>query len=177
MWPQQKGYHNGCTGGRWLRLYRDTVQWQHHMSAIPSQVRNTRRGNKCPRLRDDNGSPAGAEDADVNFRWCLGKTRLFGLLLIMGVWSKNYTANVSCQKCFVLFFFIYIYNKIIRNVHNCLNSQHIDVKTVCTLQRHSPEVLLQSLWKPLLVSQLHGPHMGLPHHPWGQGFSTLLLSK
>lgn len=41
----------------------------------------------------------------------------------------------------------------------------VEVKTVFTLQRHSPEVLLQSLWKPLLVSQLHGPHMGLPHQP------------
>lgn len=44
---------------------------------------------------------------------------------------------------------------------------------VFTLQRHSPEVLLQSFWNPLSVSQLQGPHMGLPHQPWGHGFSTL----
>lgn len=38
-------------------------------------------------------------------------------------------------------------------------------RLILTLQRHSPEVLLQSLWKPLLVSQLHGPHTVLPHQP------------
>ena len=42
-----------------------------------------------------------------------------------------------------------------------------------TLQWHSPVVLLQSLWKPLFVSQSQGPHIGLPHQPWGHGFLTL----
>lgn len=42
-----------------------------------------------------------------------------------------------------------------------------------TLQWHSPLVLLQSGSKPLLTSQLHGPHVGCPHHPRGQGWSIL----
>lgn len=46
---------------------------------------------------------------------------------------------------------------------------------VFTLQRHSPVVLLQFLWNPLLVSQLHGPHMGLPHQPSWHFSSTLPL--
>lgn len=42
-----------------------------------------------------------------------------------------------------------------------------------TLQWHSPLVLLQSGSKPLLTSQLHGPHVGCPHQPRGQGWSIL----
>lgn len=42
-----------------------------------------------------------------------------------------------------------------------------------TLQWHSPLVLLQSGSKPLLMSQLHGPHVGCPHQPRGQGWSIL----
>lgn len=42
-----------------------------------------------------------------------------------------------------------------------------------TLQWHSPLVLLQSGSKPLLASQLHGPHVGCPHQPRGQGWSIL----
>lgn len=154
MWPQQKGYRSGCTGGRWLRLYRDTVQWRHHMCATLSQERNTRRGNKRPRLRDDSGSPAGAEDTDVTFRRRLEKTQLFGLLLMKGVWSKNYrmtwsqrndsatagyqqcapAANISSHKlaslwaCMVHWskccFFFNIYHRIPKNAHNCPPNLH-----------------------------------------------------
>lgn len=42
-----------------------------------------------------------------------------------------------------------------------------------TLQWHSPLVLLQSGSKPLPTSQLHGPHVGCPHQPRGQGWSIL----
>lgn len=44
---------------------------------------------------------------------------------------------------------------------------------IVTLQWHSPLVLLQSGSKPLLTSQLHGPHVGCPHQPRGQGWSIL----
>lgn len=41
------------------------------------------------------------------------------------------------------------------------------------MQWHWPLVLLQSGSKPLLTSQLHGPHVGCPHQPRGQGWSIL----
>lgn len=61
------------------------------------------------------------------------------------------------------------------NTNNLVNHKKptLVFPEVFTLQRHSPVVLLQSLWNPLLVSQLQGPHTGLPHQPWGHGFSTL----
>lgn len=51
---------------------------------------------------------------------------------------------------------------------------HVEAQVrAITLQWHSPLVLLQSGSKPLLTSQLHGPHVGCPHQPRGQGWSIL----
>lgn len=51
---------------------------------------------------------------------------------------------------------------------------HVEAQVrAVTLQWHSPLVLLQSGSKPLLTSQLHGPHVGCPHQPRGQGWSIL----
>lgn len=183
-WPQQSGCHSDCTACRWPLLCMGTARWLGRMSATQRRRKSTRTGSKCLRLQAGSGFPA-ADRTRKTLAEHLASMYTASYLSVNQSWvnlhsCKDTSLTVIAKEELFSAIPISICWLLSRKQWCCwetLMAKYPGVDVKVTLQRHSPEVLLQSLWKPRLVSQLQGPHAGLPHHPWGQGFSTLGAEK
>lgn len=181
-WPQQSGCHSDCTACQWPLLCRGTARSPGRTSATQRQQKSTRRGSTCPRLRAGSDFPAvdrthetSAEHlASMNYASYLPANQSWINLCSRKDMSLAVIAKEELFSPRPIPFLLQLSGK----QWCCWETLMAKCPGVeVTLQRHSPDVLLQSLWKPRLVSQLQGPHAGLPHHPWGQGFFTLASEK